>query len=458
MFEPDKDYTLWYGEADTTNTTRTALANIAGGSGSMTFPAGVAALDLEVHPEYDGWLEKEGVWLEITSVTGGAIQPSSSTACVAIYDGPKYSAIELPIGPSEFAVCGLKNTGNVTTMPDIVGYRRDNACLLSYDGNEYTRSLWDNPPGSSSGYGLAVSDNGFVAGYVSAFPDTAVCWSNAQSWAVLGALPGGGRAQACGITTNGQHIAGHAVNSSSIPHAVRWDKSSGSWLAPVDLGALNNSTNIPNPAATSTSYAYAVNGTGSMVGASEGGTNNPSVLRAFRTAPGATIIASTDELRPFVDTNLYNISALGVDGFTNTATAINATGVAVGSSDAAVFWYSSGTNRYGAKEHRAHYWGTDGVPMNLGVLPGGNWSEATAINDGGMVVGSSRTSSDTNSVVGFICGGPGSPMISVQDPHLFYGSTNWSLTKPVDINNEGYILGNGSYGGAARSWLLVPLH
>ncbi len=197
-----------------------------------------------------------------------------------------------------------------------------------------------------------------------------------------------------------------------------------------------------------------------------GGTTNASVLRAFRTSAGATAIAVTDDLRPFFDTNLNLAIALGLDpivvsNFVSAATAINSSGTAVGWSDAGVVtWWDSFGRARGEAQHRAHYWGTDGVPVNLGVLPGGNWSEATAINDAVpvQVVGWSRTSTDTNSVVGFISGGPGTTMVSVQDQHLFYGSTNWTLTKPVDINNEGYILGNGVYGGAAKSWLLIPLY
>ena len=45
----------------------------------------------------------------------------------------------------------------------------------------------------------------------------------------------------------------------------------------------------------------------------------------------------------------------------------------------------------------------------------------------------SRTNSDQVDVVG--AASPLATMISVQDQHLFYGSTNWHLTRPVDINN-----------------------
>ncbi len=449
------DYTLWVKDAASTNEP-TLLANVVARTGSLSFGTNVIALDVEVRPEHDEDLESEGVWLTITSVPNGAIQPSNSTACVAIYDGPRYSIIDLPIGPSEFAVCALKNTGgDLTTMPDIVGYRRDNGCLLSYTTNGYTRLSLDNPSGSSSGYGLGISDDGVMAGYVSGSPEKAVCWAPATNYApaLLASLSSAGNAAAFAISPNAQYIAGYAVNSSSTPHAVRWD-TPGSWTL-RDLGALGASQ-------TNTSYAYALNNDGRVVGASQGGTNSPSVLRAFRTAAGATSIASSDELRPYINTNIdLGLDGITVSNFVNAATSISSLGAAVGWSDAAVVtsWDAQG-QAHGEKQHRALYWGTDGVPVDLGVLPGGNWSEATAINDAVavQVVGWSRTSWDTNSVVGFISGGPWTTMVSVQDQNLFYGSTNWSLTKPVDINNEGYILGNGNFNGRQASWLLVPLH
>jgi len=74
-----------------------------------------------------------------------------------------------------------------------------------------------------------------------------------------------------------------------------------------------------------------------------------------------------------------------------------------------------------------------------------------------MVVGWSGSSTDATARVGFISGGAGTTMVSLQDQHLFYGSAGWHLTKAVDINNEGYVVGNGTFEGTPTSWLLVPL-
>ncbi len=147
-------------------------------------------------------------------------------------------------------------------------------------------------------------------------------------------MASGGAAQAFAISTNGLYVAGYAVNSSSTPHAVRWDKPSGSWMAPLDLGALNGSPTTP-------SYGYGVNNGGRVVGASLGGATNASVLRAFRTAAGASNVVSSDELLSSFDTNLNLAISLGLDtivvsNFVSAATAINSSGAAVGWSDAGV--------------------------------------------------------------------------------------------------------------------------
>ena len=213
------------------------------------------------------------------------------------------------------------------------------------------------------------------------------------------------------------YVTGGVVSeaSPSVTHAVRW--SSGSWGTPADLGALSNPSSTP-------SLGYAVNSAGQVVGISKGGDGHPGIYRAFRAASGASI-SSASELSSFIDSQLdLNLNSIDVSTFESSAAAINTGGAAVGWSDAAVLTWWDGSVARGEKQHRAHYWGTDGVPFDLGVLPGADWSEATAINDPrsplpAMVVGWSGSSTDATARVGFISGGAGTTMVSLQDQHLF---------------------------------------
>jgi probable HAF family extracellular repeat protein len=98
-----------------------------------------------------------------------------------------------------------------------------------------------------------------------------------------------------------------------------------------------------------------------------------------------------------------------------------------------------------------------GIAIDLGQLPGPEQSiRATALNDAGVVVGTSQVI------------GPGSPRV----PHAFVwqGGTmvdlnrlidgdhgGWVLNTAVDINNHGQIVGQGTRDGVPRGFLATPV-
>jgi len=49
-----------------------------------------------------------------------------------------------------------------------------------------------------------------------------------------------------------------------------------------------------------------------------------------------------------------------------------------------------------------------------------------------------------------------SHMLNLNDPHLTWMPSGWVLTTAEAINELGWIVGNGTYGGISRAFLLVP--
>lgn len=82
---------------------------------------------------------------------------------------------------------------------------------------------------------------------------------------------------------------------------------------------------------------------------------------------------------------------------------------------------------------------SEGRMIDLGTL-GGNWSDATAINDSGQVVGTSRTAGNQTNV--FLYSGGGMTDLGAFANHA---------VAPTAINNSGEVVGNsqGNYGPAA---------
>lgn len=49
-----------------------------------------------------------------------------------------------------------------------------------------------------------------------------------------------------------------------------------------------------------------------------------------------------------------------------------------------------------------------------------------------------------------------SHLLNLNDPHVTWMPSGWVLTTAEAINDLGWIVGNGSYNGSARAFLLVP--
>jgi probable HAF family extracellular repeat protein len=108
---------------------------------------------------------------------------------------------------------------------------------------------------------------------------------------------------------------------------------------------------------------------------------------------------------------------------------LNESGQAVGASG----------HPHGAETH-AFFWQKQGGIRDLGTLPGGDYSSAFAINDSGVVVGTSNTSTSTHAFSWTVTHGL-SDLGTLPDANA---------SSALAINNQGQIV--GSSGGHAAQW------
>lgn len=253
-----------------------------------------------------------------------------------------------------------------------------------------------------SGFGsqaLAINDNGLAVGFADGF---AASFSGGVA-TNLGLLSGGSFSTAYGVNNNGL-IVGDADNATGDQRAVTFQG--------------GNATEI-TIAGANYSVAYDVNDSGQIVGSwatNASGSNRQGFVRTGNTTQSLGFLAG---------------------GSRSDAVAINSSGVVVG---------------YGntASGERAWLW-NGGALTNLGVLAGFTFSRATDINDAGVVVG--------------FVGAPGQQRAFVyQDGQMFNlnslvdaSASGWVLQEASGINNNGQIVGWGTFQGNVRPFVLTPV-
>lgn len=270
--------------------------------------------------------------------------------------------------------------------------------------------------------GLDINDGGQVVGYAytavnggSAPARQAARWITPGQYELLtGDVPGEGRAHAI-------NVAGHAAGFATDPteaYAVQWlPDGSHEWLYEMQ-GADTLGRIIGG--------AWGINDQGDVVG--HGGHVPADLDKPFLWQQGPSFAHPTFTRLP---------TPPGMDR--GTAYAINGSGTIVG-----ISWSSNSAAREAVR------WPQPTVAQPLGMLPGHAWSEATDINEGGVIVGTSHAVNDEDR--GFRI----TPSGSMAELGLPFGAY---YTHARGINDYGHVVGVVLFPGAIWRpvvWWIYP--
>ena len=263
-------------------------------------------------------------------------------------------------------------------------------------------------------YAAGIDDRGQIVGAYSARPQsgtfTPFLYANGKM-RLLGALPRSGGALAISEA--------YAINGSGLVVGLS-NGQAFSW----QNGRMRG---LPMPPRFTTTTAFAANDRGQIVGSGVG--------------PGGTFFRSHALL--WQGRRVTDLGTL--PGFGDTeAHGINARGQVVG--------WTNQRRAGGSSLFRAFLW-QSGKMRDLGTPPGIRDTRANAINDRGDVVGRlvGRVVRKSNERATLWHAGR---VYNLND--LIPRNTGWILQEAVALNNTGWIIGNGKHNGVAHAFLLRP--
>jgi probable HAF family extracellular repeat protein len=248
-------------------------------------------------------------------------------------------------------------------------------------------------------------------------------------WELAGWV-GGTRGNAFGINDSNQVVGNMRLPSGDFSRAFVWTPTAGTVELPtIHLDDPGNAIPAYN-GYEGGSYANGINNAGVVVGSS-GLSDTHGTDRGFRWSSTSGMI------------NLGTPASQGLPGlsqFTQSyAQNINDAGLIVGAADR------------GSGLTRAVYWDANDVIHDLGTL-GGTSGWAYGVNESGVVVGVSTLASGSSRAFGW----DGGSLIDLSTI-LDGPSAGWTILRANDINESGWIVGEGQFGGVNHAVLLTPV-
>jgi probable HAF family extracellular repeat protein len=400
-------------------------------SSLMVFTPGVTAQTVSV--TVNGNTNDSGnltFFLNLASPSNAVITDGQGVGTILGPTAAPYGVVDLgTLGGNMSRAFGINDRG------EVVGQARDAAgqdhAFLWRTG---TLSRLLASPAFTNSLAYDVNRNGNVSGYLYTNGlRRAFLFSNSVL-RVSGALPGGTNSQAYGLNKLGQ-IAGHSelTNASGVVTHPAVVFAGGL----VDLGTFDGAAN---------GEAYDINNNGVVVGYAHILSGGSDCFDPF-----AWQDANGNGQRDGAE--MQNLGTLG--GRAGQASGVNDLGQVVG------YAYTNGLDPNTARAFLVTPAGgrwdadltagtrTNPLMVQVGTL-GGPRSEAWAINDSGVIVGSADNASTNRRAFSYFNG----VVSDLND--LIPNGTGWLLTDARDVNNSGQIVGWGQVAGQTRAFLLTP--